>query len=248
VLAALEGNDESSRLASLARARGHGMRAFTTPIPPRESMSRLRDWVDSVRKDVGEMRSHGGEDSEWVLDGAAGLTPGDAATVAVALERTHPIWFDEPIASLTTEALAKIVDQSVMPIGLGRNVVDIAVFQNLLRFGSINVLRPRLGLNSVTKIKRMAAIAESHYVAIAPYHSGGPIGTIAGIHLAAALPNSFAQQSPVPASEREAAMRAEITSGNREIANQGFAALSTAPGLGFEVNERALSAHSEETI
>ncbi|MGA2870023.1 MAG: SLC13 family permease, partial [Verrucomicrobiota bacterium] len=33
-------------------------------------------------------------------------------------------------------------------------------------------------------IKRMAAIAETHYVAVAPYHDGGPIGTAAGIHLA----------------------------------------------------------------
>lgn len=248
VLAHLEGSDEALRFAALERARSNGIRAFTAPIPPRESMSRLQDWVDTVRKRVGEMHARGGEGSEWVYDGAAGLTPGDAATVAVALERMHPIWFDEPIAAFSTDALAKIVDQSVMPIGLGRNVVDIAVFQNLLRFGSVNVLRPSLGLNSLTKLKRMAAIAESHYVAIAPYHSGGPIGTAAGIHLAAALPNSFAQQVPVPAAGRDAAMRGEITSGNREAANQGFAALWNSPGLGFEVNERALDAYSEETV
>ena len=136
----------------------------------------------------------------------------------------------------------------MMPIGLGRKVTDIAIFQNLLRFGSVNVLRPSLGMNSLTKIKRIAAIAETHYVAVAPYHSGGPIGTLAGIHLAAALPNSFIQEVPMPASDRDAAMRAELTSGNKEVGDKGFAALLNRPGLGFEVNEKALDAYSEERV
>ena len=46
----------------------------------------------------------------------------------------------------------------------------------------------------------------------------------------------------------DAAMRAEITSGNRETADQGFAALLNHPGLGFEVNEQALDTYSEERI
>jgi galactonate dehydratase len=248
LLAQLETTDESGMSTSLERGRRAGFRAFTMPIPPRESMSLLQDWVNHVRKHVADMRARGGEESEWVFDGAAKLTPGDAATLAVALERTHPIWFDEPIAMLTTDALAKIVDQSVMPVGLGRKITDIAVFQNLLRFGSVNVLRPALGLNSLTKIKRMAALAETHYVAVAPYHSGGPIGTVAGIHLNAALPNSYAQEAPVPAADRDAAMRSEITSGNREIAENGFAVLVNRPGIGVDVNESALDRYSEERV
>jgi L-alanine-DL-glutamate epimerase-like enolase superfamily enzyme len=53
---------------------------------------------------------------------------------------------------------------------------------------------------------------------------------------------------PMPAAERDAAMRSEITSGNRETADKGFAALLNHPGLGFEVNERALDTYSEERI
>ena len=135
-----------------------------------------------------------------------------------------------------------------MPLGLGRKVTDIATFQNLLRFGSVNVLRPSLGLNSLTKIKRIAAIAEGYYVAVAPYHAGGPIGTLAAVHLAASLTNSFIQEVPMPAADRDAAMRAELTSGNREVADKGFSALINRPGLGFEVNDKALDQYSEERI
>ena len=56
----------------------------------------------------------------------------------------------------------------------------------------------------------------------------------------------YAQQVPVPASGRDAAMRAEIASGLQETGDKGFAALINRPGLGFDVNEKALDAYSEE--
>jgi galactonate dehydratase len=204
--------------------------------------------VDRVRARVAKMQGMAGAGAEWVLDGAASLTPGDAATLAVALEKVYPIWFDEPTGVATTDALAKITDDTVMPIGIGREIHEIAGFQNLLRFGSVNVARPSLGLNSLVKIKRIAAIAETHYVAVAPYHNGGPIGVLAGIHLAAALPNSFILDVPIPAADQDATMRAELTSGNHEAAEDGFAPLMNRPGLGVEVNRKALDAYSEERI
>jgi galactonate dehydratase len=248
LLAQLEGTDEASTAAPLERARRQGFQVFTMPALKRDAMIPLQEYVDRVHKRVANVQAQGGAGAEWVLDGAAALTPGDAAMVAIALERNHLVWFDEPTSVLTTDALAKITDESVMPIGIGRSIHDIGVFQNLLRFGSVNVLRPSLGLNSLPKIKRIAAIAETHYVAVAPYHGGGPVGTLAGIHLAAALPNSYIQEVPMPASDRDAAMRAELTSGNKEAGEKGFAALLNRPGLGIEVNEKALDTYSEERI
>ena len=63
---------------------------------------------------------------------------------------------------------------------------------------------------------------------------GGPIGALAGMHLNAALINAYAQQIPVPAADRDAAMRAEITSGMKELGEKGFASLINRPGLGFD--------------
>jgi galactonate dehydratase len=248
LLARLEGTDEASSAAPLERAKRQGFRAFTIPALQRDAMIPLQEYVDRVRARVAKMQSMGGAAAEWVLDGAAAMTPGDAATVAKALEKVHMIWFDEPTGVLTADGLAKITDESVMPIGLGRTIHDIPAFQSLLRQASVNVLRPGLGLNSLTKIKRIAALAETHYVAVAPYHEGGPIGAMAGVHLAAALANSYAVDVPAPAADRDAAMRAELTSGNKEVAENGFAVLMNRPGLGFEVNRKALDAYSEERI
>lgn len=248
VLAHLEQKTEDGLPRAVELAKQRGYKAFTFPLPERSQMTRIQDHIDVIRKRVEHLKSIAGEDSDFVLDGAGSMTPGDAAAVATALEKLHLLWFDEPTSVLTNDALSKITDESVMPVGLGRDVHDAAVFQNLLRWGCIDVLRPSVGLNSVRKIRRMAAIAETHYVAVSPHHDGGPIGTIAAIHLAASLPNFFIQQIPLPASDRDRAMRAAITGGDHELAKDGFAALINSPGLGVQVNEAALGEYSEESI
>src|SRR5205807_1512827 len=154
------------------------------------------------------LKAAAGPDSDFVLDANATLTPGDASLIATAFERSHLLWLDEPTGVLTNDALSRISDESVMPVGLGRKVHDVATFQNLLRWGCVDILRPSMGLNSIRQIRRMAAVAETHYVAVGPHHSGGPIGTVAAVHLAASLPNFFAQQVPRPAAEQDRAMRA----------------------------------------
>jgi galactonate dehydratase len=248
LLAHLQGNTPAEVGPSLERAKRQGFQAFTLATPQRDAMIPLRAYIDLVRKHVAAMQAMAGASAEWVLDGGGAMTPGDAASVAVAFERMHPIWFDEPTGVVTQDGLAKIVEESVTPIGLGRKITDIVAFQSLLTSGSVNIVRPNLGLNSLTKIKRVAAIAETHYVAMAPFHNGGPIGAMAGVHLNAALINAYAQQITVPASDRDAAMRAEITSGLKESGEGGFAGLINRPGMGFEVNEKALDAYSEERI
>lgn len=244
VLAGLEGRNLE---AQMKRAMQSGHKAFTVPIPTSDAMPRMQSDVDAVRARIDRLRSITGPDMDFALDGAAALTPGDAALLATALEKDHLLWLDEPTKVLTSDALAKITQESVMPVGLGRFVHDIGTFQELLRWGSIDLLRPSLALNSLSKIRRMAAIAETHYVAIAPFHDGGPIATAAGIHLAASLPNFFIQQIPFPA-EPDAAMRAELVSPSPEIVKDGFAPIVNKPGFGIEVHEAALDRYTEEKI
>jgi len=248
VLARLEGDGEDALIESLHRSMDQGFRAFSFPIPGRDALWRMQAYTDAIRARLGKLKAAAGKDTDFVLDAGATLTPGDASFIATALERAHLLWLDEPTTVLSRDALSRISDESVMPVGLGRKVHDVGTFQNLLRFCCVDILRPDVGLNSIPKIRRMAAVAETHYVAVGPYHNGGPINSVAAIHLAASLPNFFIQQIPQPTAERDRAMRAEITSGNHESAVDGFAQLLNKPGLGIDVNEQALSKYSEEVI
>jgi galactonate dehydratase len=248
VVARIEGEDDNAMANSIRRAADMGFKAFSFPIPQRDALWRMQAYVDVISRRLEKLKQAAGPDTDFVLDGGAILTPSDASFIATALERSHLLWFDEPTGVLTNDALARITDESVMPVGLGRSIHDVATFQNLLRWGCVDILRPSVGLNSIPQIRRMAAVAETHYVAVAPYHDGGPIGTIAAIHLAASLPNFFAQEVPQPPAEDDRAMRAALLPNVKESGVEGFAQLVNKPGLGVEVNEHALSKYSEESL
>jgi galactonate dehydratase len=180
-------------------------------------------------------------DRDFVLAGNGRLTPGDAASVAATVERKHPLWFDEPCATSNLEAVRKISGETVVPLGFGCGIHDAGVFQAMLREGLIDLVRPEIGFFGISGSRRIAALAEPYYVAVAPRHDGGPVTTAAAIQLAASIPNFFIQHVPLPAAPEDRAMRRELLSGGDvELSNAGFLQLSKLPGLGIAVNEAAL--------
>lgn len=130
--------------------------------------------------------------------------------------------------------------ETVTPVGLGRTIDAPWQIQDLLREDAIDVIRPSISRCGIARIRRMAVIAEVHYIAAAPYHDGGPVATAAALHLAASLPNFYIQQVPFPEAEEDRRMRAEIAGASLEAIREGFFALPTGAGLGITVNEKAL--------
>jgi len=246
-LAPLAGDADGPLVASMKRAAAAGYRAFLVPAPAPLARNQGQAWVMATRKRMDALREAGGEEVDFVLDGGGGLTPGDAASAATALEKFHLLWFDEPCALVNLGAVKKISAENVTPVGFGRNIRTGAEFQDLLREDALDVIRPDISLNGITAIRRMAAIAETYYVAAAPYHNGGPVATAAALHLAASLPNFFIQQIPLPEAEEDRRMRAEIAGAALETVKDGFAALPTGPGLGITVSEEALKKYRGAT-
>jgi galactonate dehydratase len=213
-----------------------GFHAASVRVPPPAARNQGRAYQEQVR----ELLKQVGDGRDFVLDGRGCLTPSDAASVAATVETSHPLWFDEPCSVSHLDAPRKISAEAVTPLGFGRGVADPAVFQTLLREGLVDVVRPDISVFGITGARRIAVMAETYYVAIAPHHDGGPVATAAALHLAASVPNFFIQHVPYPEDAADRAMRAEIVSASIETPRDGFLELPRAPGLGIEVNERAL--------
>ena len=243
-LAPLEGSTDAELTASVRRAREAGFRAFLVPTPPTTGRNQGQAFVLAARKRLETLREAAGPGTDFALDCGASLPPGDAASLAAAFERFHLLWLDEPSPTLNLGALRKISAENVTPLGVGRFIEQPAAFQDLLREEAIDILRPDISLNGISRIRQMAAIAESYYTAVAPFHNGGPVASAAAFQLAASLPNFFIQQIPLPQAEQDRKMRAAVA-GNIESVKDGFAVLPTGPGLGITVNEKALEDYKE---
>jgi galactonate dehydratase len=230
--------------ADVEAARSAGHRSFRIAAPATRAMNHGQAYVLAVRKAVDGFRA-AAPDCDFVLDASGALSAGDAGAVASEIESAHPLWFDEPCRPSNLAALRKIAAERVTPLGFGRTAPDAAFFQELLREEVIDVLRPVIARHGISAIRKMAAIAETYYVAVAPYHDGGPVGTAAALHLAAALPNFFIQQIPFAEAEEDRRMRAAIAGGTIESVKGGFFTLPSGPGLGVAVDETALARYGE---
>jgi galactonate dehydratase len=246
-LASVHGETDDDLARSARAHHASGFRAFMVPLPAVTARNQGQAFAKNVHRRLEALQA-AADDSDFVLDGAAALTPGDAGSVAAAVERFHLLWFDEPCRMSNLSAVRKISDESTTPLGFGRYMERPGEAQDALRDEVLDVLRPDLAKHGISQIRRMAALAETYYVAVAPHHNGGPIGTAAALHLAASLPNFFIQHMPVPASDAGRRMRAELTAGSVEMVKDGFASLPAGPGLGIHVNEAALEKYSERAL
>jgi galactonate dehydratase len=244
-LASLSGGTDAELTASLNALAKAGFQAFDVPIPGINWRNQGQAFDKAARARMDGLRAGAPDTANFVLRGSGTLTAGDAAAVASSLERFHLLWFDEPCPVTNLRTIKKIAEETVTPLGFGREITSASVFQDLLREGVVDILRPSIQRDGITRIRQIAAMAETYYVAVAPNHDGGPIATAAAIQLAASLPNFFIQSVPTPVDDRDRRMRAELVSEPIETVRDGFFSIPNTPGLGITVNEPALEKYKE---
>jgi galactonate dehydratase len=244
-LAQIEGDTDDAVVSAVAQAHGAGHRAFLIPVPLTHSPNHSATLVNATRQRLDRVRAAAGTGCDFVLDAAGRLTPGDASTLAAAFERFHLLWFDEPCRPSNLSPAYRIASENVTPIGFGRFAAEAGVFQEMLRSDAIDVVRPDLARHGISQSRRISALAETYYIAAAPFHDGGPIATAAALNLAASLPNFFIQQVPHLAAEEDRRMRARLAGDAIETVKDGFLQLPRGPGLGLTVDEAAFAEYRE---
>jgi galactonate dehydratase len=224
----LSGSSDDALQSDLEKQLAVGFRAFLIPIPLPTARGENSNWgsefVRVAATRLKAMRAFA-PTADFALEAHAQLTPGDAASLAAEVQGMHPLWFDEPCPVSNLETIRKISEETVVPLGFGRTISDPGTFQDLLREGLVDLLRPDLLTHGISGVRRLSAMAETYYVDVAPWHEGGAIAHAAALHAAASMPNFFIAQSPNP--------------GVAPAPQDGFFALPKGPGLGIEVDEKA---------
>ena len=63
------------------------------------------------------------------------LTPSDSASFAAAVESMHPLWLDAPCPVSNLSTLHKIADETVVPLGFGRDIATREPFRICFAMG-----------------------------------------------------------------------------------------------------------------
>jgi galactonate dehydratase len=108
-----------------------------------------------------------------------------AGRIVKMLEPLDPFFLEEPVPPENMEAMATLQASTNIPIATGEGIQGHFHFAPLLEKRAARILQPDVArTGGITAMKKIAAIADAHYVTFAP-PSNGPVCTAASLHVAA---------------------------------------------------------------
>ena len=188
---------------------------------------------------MGAVRDAVGEEVDIMVDLHGRTTAAGAIEYGRALKEFQPWFFEEPCQPGNAAEMSALARQLPIPVATGERLVSMHEFRDHLSAGACAVLQPDIcHVGGPTAVKKIAAMAESHHVVLAPHNPLGPIATAINQHVGFSTPNFLIQEvmrSDVP-------WRDEVVWGGLPIID-GHVALPTAPGWGVEVSETEARKH-----
>lgn len=186
-----------------------------------------------------KLRDAVGDDADLLFGTHGQMTAAGAIRLAKRLEPYDPLWFEEPVPPDSPEEMAKVARATSVPIATGERLTTKYDFARLLRADAAAILQMNLGrVGGLLEGKKIAGMAETQHVQIAPHLYCGPVVGAANIQLATCSPNFLILESI----ERWQGFHAQILT--KPIRwEEGFVIPPTEPGLGVELNEDVARKH-----
>jgi galactonate dehydratase len=165
-----------------------------------------------------------------------------AKQLARLLEPLGLLFIEEPILSENPEALLQLANLVSTPIAVGERLYSRWDFKPFLASGAVDIIQPDLShAGGLTECRKIAAMAESYDVAVAPHCPLGPLALGACLQLAGCSPNVVIQEMSVGIHYNAGHDLLSFCT-NPEVltAADGHLAIPDGPGLGIEIDEAAV--------
>ena len=148
--------------------------------------------VDFAAALVHSIRQAVGPEIELAIDCHWNYNVQTAIAIAQALESSKLLWLEDPIPPENIRAIGEVQRNTRTPIATGENHYLRTDFQSMITDAGLRILSPDVQKVGIWEGRKLADLADMHYVNLAWHNISSPIGTMAGVHLAAATPNFLA--------------------------------------------------------
>ena len=206
-------------------------------MPWAKQLRGVAERMQAVRKAVGE-------DVDVALDPHARIfEPVRALQMAEVVQPYSPMFFEEPLRPENIQAMGELHQKIGIPIATGEMLYTKYEFRDLLAAGAADIIQPDLLIcGGLMEAKKIAAMAEAHYVTVAPHSPLGPVSTAVSVHFAASTPNFVILE-----------YRPDSQGPRRNLVlepfkfEDGYLQIPETPGLGIELNEKAFADNPART-
>jgi galactonate dehydratase len=191
------------------------------------------EFVEGVTDRFAAMREAVGKQVDIAIDFHGQVSPAMAVRLAQALEPYYPLFIEEPCLPENVDTMVTVARSTSIPIATGERLFTKWGFRQVLEKQAAAIVQPDLcHAGGIMEGKKIAAMAETYYAAVAPHNPLGPISLAACLQLDACIPNFLLQE--------------QTTLGDGYLKEpfqmvDGAIPLPTRPGLGIELDEAAMA-------
>jgi galactonate dehydratase len=236
VFANVTGNTLDQRAESALRNVERGFISLrTTPFFPGWEKQTPTKAIGMAVEIVKTIREAVGYEIDLGLEIHRNLRPEEAIILAGELAPYRILYYEDPLAPESVEALDYVARQVHLPIATGERFYNIQQFKDLIDRKTVSLIRPDVSLaGGFTQVKKIAALAEASFVGVFPHLMGSPVNIATFVQLDAAIPN-YVLHEALP----ETDAFNDIVDHPPERAG-GYLIVPDRPGIGLEINEAKL--------
>lgn len=203
-------------------------------IGPKELNDAL-DCVAAVQDAVGD-KVH------LIIEGHGRFNVPTAVRIGNALEKFGILWFEEPIPPDDKKGIAWVRSKIATPVSGGERLYSRFEYADYLRMECADFWQPDIShAGGIMEVRKIAAMAEAHYIPVCPHNPSGPVANAATLQLAACTPNFYlleTMSSDIP-------WRADVSTEKVRFENSEMF-IPDLPGLGIDINEEEIAKHPYE--
>ncbi len=205
-------------------------------------LATVRNLDEMVRR-AATAREILGPDRDFAVDFHGRFTSANARQAITELAGLHPLFVEEPLLPEYPHLLRDLVAASPVPIATGERLYSRTDVLPALQAG-VAVLQPDLShAGGISEVRRIAALAETFDVQVAPHCPLGPVSLAASLQIAFSTPNFLIQEQSVGIHYNEGADVLEYLEDAEVFRfHDGHLLRPTKPGLGIEVDEKKVRA------
>lgn len=224
--------------ALLDEARGRVSEGFTAmkltptpsfPVAPPSDTATIVGRIAALREALGP-------DIDIAIDAHGQWSKATARRILPLLDPFHLLFVEEPLLPENLHALPELREVTTTPIATGERMFNRRDFMDVLRDG-IAVIQPDVSdAGGISETRRIAAMAETYDVSVAPHCPMGPIALAASLQIDFATPNILIQEQSIAFYGRQ--FLDYLVDTSVFDLKDGWFSRPTGPGLGIEIDEK----------
>ena len=146
--------------------------------------------MDAIVEQLRRRAQAVGQTVDIGIDFHGRVSPAMAVRLAKALEPYAPMFIEEPVLPENVDTMVTVARSTTIPIATGERLFTKWGFREVLEKQAAVILQPDLShAGGILETKKIAAMAETYYAAVAPHCPLGPIALAACLQLDACTPN-----------------------------------------------------------